>query len=169
MPVDRKRCDKSESGLLTSTTSVWATTTPQVTLEHPALAKVSEAAEAISDEMLVDVALEMFGGDGGAGGDVASSKAPTTVPKAVKTIVAGVVKGPANHLVSEDILRGTGSGEDKRGIRCWSRTYIFMYVHVVRILARTAVFREIGMNMRWLMLCTINELTGGGRRSCVRV
>eukprot|EP00752_Nemacystus_decipiens_P003003 g2786.t1 len=69
----------------------------KVTLLQPAQGKVSEAAEAINDEMLVDVALDMFGGEGGAGGDVAS-KVPTTAPKAVKTSVAGVAKGPLNHL-----------------------------------------------------------------------
>lgn len=81
---------------------------PQVTLQQPAPAKVSEAAEAINDEVLVDFALDMFGGDGGAGGDVAS-KASTTAPKAVKTSVVGVAKGPMNHLVRLN-LSVTGSG-----------------------------------------------------------
>lgn len=91
-------------------TSAWATKTPQVTLQQPPQAIVSEASGAINDEMLVDVALDRFGGDGGAGGDVVS-KASTTAPKAVKTTVAGVAKGPMNHLVRL-IQRGTGSGKD---------------------------------------------------------
>lgn len=78
-------------------TSVLATKT-QVTLQQPALAKVSEAAEAINDEMLVDFALDMFGEDRGAGDGVAS-KASTTAPRAVKSGVVGVAKGPTKHLV----------------------------------------------------------------------
>ena len=90
-------------------------TTPQVTLQQPAQAKVSEAAEAINDKMLVDVAIDKFGGNGGAGGDVAS-KASTTVPKAVKTSVVGVAKGPMNHLVRLSLSvmgRGRVSFEDR--------------------------------------------------------
>eukprot|EP00903_Cladosiphon_okamuranus_P007601 g7372.t1 len=82
----------------------------KVTLQQPAQAKVSEAAQAIGDQMLVDFALDKFGSDGGAGGND-PSKGPTTGPKAVKTAMAGVAKGPMNHLVwvvkiapAEDIL-----------------------------------------------------------------
>lgn len=87
-------------------------TTPQVTLQQPAQAKVTDAAEAINDEMLVDVAMDKFGGYGGAGGDVAS-KTSTTAPKAVKTSVVGVAKGPMNHLVRFS-LSVTGRGVHAR-------------------------------------------------------
>lgn len=59
---------------------------------------MSETAEAINDEKLVDTALHMFRG-GGDGGRV-SPKA-STVPKAVKTEVVGIAKGPSNHLVRQ--------------------------------------------------------------------
>lgn len=86
--------------------------TPQVTFQRPAQAEVSEEAEAINDEMLVDVALDKFGGDGGASGD-ASSKGSTTAPKAVKTAMAGVAKSLMNHLVRLDLKRhGEQVGRD---------------------------------------------------------
>lgn len=79
--------------------SFW-TTTPQVTLQKPAPAKVSEAADAINDEKLVDTALHMFRGGGDGDGDAGvSAKASTAVLKVVKTDVVGVAKGPTNHLV----------------------------------------------------------------------
>lgn len=79
--------------------SVW-TTTPQVTLQKPAPAKVSEAAEAVNDKTLVDTAWHMFRGGGGE--DNAPTKSSTSVPpKTVKTGVVGIAKDPTNHLVRE--------------------------------------------------------------------
>lgn len=76
---------------------------PQVTLQQPAPAQVSEAVDAINDEMLVDVALDLFAGvdlgAGGAGRAGDDSKASTTALDALKTGVSGIVKGPTNHLV----------------------------------------------------------------------
>ncbi len=86
------------------TVSVWESITPQVTLQQPAQAKVSEAADATNDEMLVDAALDLFAGIGkggaeGTGGAGDASKASATTLEAVKTGVSGVVQGPTNHLV----------------------------------------------------------------------
>jgi len=71
---------------------------------------VSEAADAIDDEMLVDAALDLFAGvDDDAGGAGNASEASTTALKTVKTGVSGVVKGPTNHLVRLGSKRKVGN------------------------------------------------------------
>lgn len=109
--MERSFAYRDDLRILGNNTVFWVTT-PQVTLQQPAPAKVSEAAEAINDEMLVDIALDKFGGGGGAGGD-AASRVSTASPKAVKTGVTGVAKGPMNHLVRLNLplLRVAGSRE----------------------------------------------------------
>ncbi|CAN0311263.1 unnamed protein product, partial [Ectocarpus sp. 8 AP-2014] len=72
----------------------------KVTLEQPAPAKVTESVEAVNDEALVDAGLEMFGGQGkdyeDDGGTTKGSTAAAL--EEVKTGIAGITKGPTNHL-----------------------------------------------------------------------
>lgn len=72
--------------------------TTQVNLKHPLPSSVSEA-EAITDDVLVSAALEMFGGDGGDGERSNGGAQPVRVI-AAGSRVAGVIKSPSNHLVS---------------------------------------------------------------------
>lgn len=64
--------------------------------------------EAVNDEALVDAGLEMFGGQGKDDeDDGGTTKGPTAVtPEVVKTGIAGITKGPTNHLV-----RGKRAGD----------------------------------------------------------
>ena len=83
-----------------------------MTLQEPAPSSVSDS-EAITDEVLVSGALEVFGGTGvGGGGERSRHDAQSRSSSsrsfslqrsgsaAVKSRVAGVVKNPSNHLVS---------------------------------------------------------------------
>lgn len=84
----------------------------QVILQEPAPSSVS-ISEAITDEVLVSGALEMFRGTGvGRGGEGSKHEAQSrsssstsfslrsSASAAVQSCVAGVVKNPSNHLVS---------------------------------------------------------------------
>lgn len=66
-------------------------------LKHPAPASVSES-EAITDDVLVSAALEMFGEASN------EPQAQAQAPTAAATRVAGVIKSPSNHLVSPVFL-----------------------------------------------------------------
>ncbi|CBN77790.1 conserved unknown protein [Ectocarpus siliculosus] len=72
----------------------------KVKLQQPAPAKVTESVEAVNDEALVDAGLAMFGGQGkdyeDDGGTTKGSTA--AAPEVVKTGIAGITKGPTNHL-----------------------------------------------------------------------
>lgn len=82
----------------------------QVVLQEPAPSSVSNS-EAITDEVLVSGALEMFGGPGAGGGGEGSKHHDTrsrfslrpSGSAEVTSRVAGVVKSPSNHLVSSSI------------------------------------------------------------------
>ncbi|CAN0048331.1 unnamed protein product [Ectocarpus sp. 12 AP-2014] len=65
----------------------------KVTLKEPLPASVSEC-EAITDDSLVSIALEMFGG--GEGNSNSSTQRPPATPPG--SLVTGVIKSPSNHL-----------------------------------------------------------------------
>lgn len=67
----------------------------QVVLKQPVPASVSES-EAISDDVLVSAALEMFG----EASNDAHAQPQAQAPTPAATHVAGVIKSPSNHLVS---------------------------------------------------------------------
>lgn len=71
----------------------------QVTLQQPAPAKVTESVEAVNDEALVDAGLEMFGGQGKDDEDDDDGGTIKGSQEVVKTEIAGITKGPTNHLV----------------------------------------------------------------------
>ena len=91
---------------------------PQVTLKQPLPASVAES-EAITDDVLVSGALEMFGGtdaegrgegtnDGGPWSRSSSSSninRPQPGAASVTSRVTGVVKSPSNHLVSASAVQ----------------------------------------------------------------
>ncbi|CAM9173604.1 unnamed protein product [Ectocarpus sp. 12 AP-2014] len=72
----------------------------KVTLQQPAPAKVTESVEAVNDEALVDAGLAMFGGQGKDDeDDGGTTEGPTAAtPEVAKTGIAGITKGPTNHL-----------------------------------------------------------------------
>lgn len=63
-------------------------------LKQPVPASVSES-EAITDDVLVSAALEMFGEAS------SDTQAQPQAPTPAATHVAGVIKSPSNHLVSQ--------------------------------------------------------------------
>ncbi|CAM9132840.1 unnamed protein product [Ectocarpus fasciculatus] len=72
----------------------------KVKLQQPSPGKVTESVEAVNDEELVDAGLEMFGGQGNDGDDDGATVKGSTAaaPEVVKTGIAGITKGPTNHL-----------------------------------------------------------------------
>lgn len=94
-------------------------------------AKVTEIPAASTDEKLVYAALDMF--DDGDNGSVAASTSSTSTKviapaTSVKTAVAGVAKGPTNHLVRRadgkvDRLRMVARRGESRQLNVKSRLY----------------------------------------------
>lgn len=68
-------------------------------LKQPVPASVSES-EAITDDVLVSAALEMFGEANNDTHAQQQAQAQAQAPTSAATHVAGVIKSPSNHLVS---------------------------------------------------------------------